>query len=395
MVSVIHLTKRETIYCRLAETKESLQIGIIDADLLDRGTRHPNLALMKISAWCQMQGHQTELVLSPDDIQRYDWLFMSKVFSFTKVDERFLSSEKIEIGGTGFDPEGKTSLPESVEHTRPDYELYKAWALAQIEAGYARSSVADYLDFSIGFTSRGCFRKCDFCVNKKYDHAFLHSPVSEFLDESRPYIYLWDDNVLACSQWKNILQSLKETNKPFQFRQGLDIRLMTKDRAKWLASAKYHGDYIFAFDHIEDKDLIERKLKIWREATSKGTRLYVLCAYDSQDARDIETVFERVSFLMKYACLPYVMRYENYLDSKYKSFYVTLARWCNQPRIYKKMSFRQFCEACQKYHKNKKTLCSSYRAMLEFEKENPEIAKAYFDLRYEDEIDKTLWRTNV
>ena len=28
-----------------------MNIGIIDADLLDKGTRHPNLALMKISAY--------------------------------------------------------------------------------------------------------------------------------------------------------------------------------------------------------------------------------------------------------------------------------------------------------------------------------------------------------
>lgn len=28
-----------------------LRVGIIDADLLDHGTRHPNLALMKLSGW--------------------------------------------------------------------------------------------------------------------------------------------------------------------------------------------------------------------------------------------------------------------------------------------------------------------------------------------------------
>lgn len=28
-----------------------MRVGIIDADLLDHGTRHPNLALMKLSGW--------------------------------------------------------------------------------------------------------------------------------------------------------------------------------------------------------------------------------------------------------------------------------------------------------------------------------------------------------
>ena len=38
----------------------SKEIGIIDADLLDNGTRHPNLALMKLSAWHKAQGDDVE-----------------------------------------------------------------------------------------------------------------------------------------------------------------------------------------------------------------------------------------------------------------------------------------------------------------------------------------------
>ena len=34
-----------------------MKIGIIDADLLDNGTRHPNLALMKISGFMKSQGN--------------------------------------------------------------------------------------------------------------------------------------------------------------------------------------------------------------------------------------------------------------------------------------------------------------------------------------------------
>ena len=48
------------------------------------------------------------------------------------------------------------------------------------------------------------------------------------------------------------------------------------------------------------------------------------------------------------------------------------------------MSFRQFCEANQALHKTEGTLCSAMRSMVDFENEHPEIAKKYFDLRYED-----------
>ena len=36
--------------------------GIIDADLLDKGTRHPNLALMKISGFYKNHGNKISLL---------------------------------------------------------------------------------------------------------------------------------------------------------------------------------------------------------------------------------------------------------------------------------------------------------------------------------------------
>jgi hypothetical protein len=251
--------------------------------------------------------------------------------------------------------------------------------------GRQRSAVSDYLDYSIGFTTRGCFRKCAFCVNKKYDRAVSHSPVGEFFDSSKPYIYLWDDNFLAYEGWESILDDLEATGKPFQFRQGIDVRLMTDQKAKRLSSTRYHGDFIFAFDHINQKDLIEKKLKLWKRYSTKTTKLYVLCAFDSQDESDLRDTFERIAILMKHGCLPYIMRYEKYKESPWRSLYVQIARWCNQPQFFKKKSFRQFCEANQDYHKNPETTCAAYQSMLNFEQQHPDIAKKYFDLRYDQE----------
>ena len=44
----------------------------------------------------------------------------------------------------------------------------------------------------------------------------------------------------------------------------------------------------------------------------------------------------------------------------------------------------QFCVANQEYKKNKSTICSTLKAMQDFENEYPEIAKRYFDVRMED-----------
>lgn len=358
-------------------------IALVDADLLDNGTRHPNLALMKISGFYKEQGYPTHLVESFDGFSpdQYAKVFISKVFSFTKINRRLLECDNVEYGGTGFFEDGGKDLPPEIEHHFPDYHLYDEFIQHQIERGHHRQYYADYLDYSIGFASRGCFRKCSFCVNKKYDRAQLHSHVSEWLDPERKGIYLWDDNIFAFSGWKDVFAELEATGKPFQFRQGLDIRLLTEEKAEVLSHAHYIGDFIFAFDHIEDAELIEEKLKLWRRYSNRGTKLYVLCAYDSQDVQDIIHVFERIKILFKYGCWPYIMRYEDYKKSDLSALYIQLARWSNQPQFIKKISFRQYCHQNQLYIKRE---CASMIALRDFEARYPQIADEYFDLCYLD-----------
>ena len=355
-----------------------MKIGIIDSDLLDKGTKHPNLALMKISGYMKEQGHETELLTSYDNLD-YDKIYLSKVFTKTNIPIDLNKHKNIEIGGTGFYYDKAPNLPDEIEHHMPDYHLYDKYVEDKITLGEKRSKYKDYLDYSIGFTTRGCFRQCSFCVNKKYKSAFKHSPVKEFYDPTRKYIYLWDDNFLACSSWREVLEELKETKRYFQFRQGLDIRLMTEEKAQILSGVKYHGDYIFAFDHIKDRELITEKLKIWKEYCTKQTKLYVLCAYEGIGVEDIINTFERIKILMELKCVPYIMRYENYINSEFKGMYINLARWCNQPSFFKKKSFREFCLANQKEGSEE---CATLRYMNEFESKHPDVAKKYFDLKW-------------
>ena len=73
------------LVCRgINRYSENMKIGILDADLLDHGTRHPNLALMKISSYLKayykrikQNQNIVECVLSYDDISVYDKLIRS------------------------------------------------------------------------------------------------------------------------------------------------------------------------------------------------------------------------------------------------------------------------------------------------------------------------------
>ncbi len=402
-----------------------MKVGIVDADLLDHGTRHPNLALMKISGYLKRYfkrsklRHTVELIKDYSDIDSFSKIIISKVFSFsklpaslerkmvgvkpaTKLEQYTRISPKIVYGGTGFNyckDVVAPKLPESIERCMPDYSLYDEYVNQEIKNGANARRFNDYKFYSIGFLTRGCFRKCAFCVNRHYDHVVTWSRLSEFLDKRRPYIYLWDDNFLGLGlstrmqdrkagikePWEKLLDELDASGKPFQFRQGLDMRLMDEKIAERLSRARYHGDFIFAFDHYEQHKLIEKNLKIWRKYNKRTSKFYVLCAYEGIDENDIEMVFKRIKILMKYGCLPYIMRYENYKKSIYKGIYIQLARWCNQPQFFKKKSFREFCLANQDYHKGTGE-CSAVKAMNDFIKQgknNKRIAEEYFDLRYD------------
>jgi hypothetical protein len=64
-----------------------VNIGIIDADLIDKGTRHPNLALLKISAYNKEIGNNVKLLTDYKEIPNYDHVYISKVFRYTEVSQ--------------------------------------------------------------------------------------------------------------------------------------------------------------------------------------------------------------------------------------------------------------------------------------------------------------------
>ena len=261
----------------------------------------------------------------------------------------------------------------------PDYHLYDDWVNYQLSLGVKSSDLKYYTDYSIGFMTRGCFRKCQFCVNKNYSQVMMHSPLDEFFDKTRKKICLLDDNFLGCKEWRSMLDQLKSTGRRFQFKQGLDERILTDEKCRELFSCKYDGDYIFAFDNVADAPLITNKLELIRKYTDKVVKFYVLCGFDRDGkydddfwVQDIIDLFTRIKILMHFKCIPYVMRFERYKDSPYRGIYISAARWSNQPSMFKKTSFREFCMLRK----------DSVKYLEDFEAINPLIAAEFFDLHF-------------
>ena len=140
---------------------------------------------------------------------------MSNVAIFCAYDESILKLENVEYGGTGFYYDKAPRLSEEIEHHMPDYHLYDDWVNEQLENGVSKTNLKYYTDYSIGFTTRGCFRQCEFCVNKNYKKVECHSPLSEFVDPTRKKICLLDDNILGSPCWKEIFTELQATKNRF------------------------------------------------------------------------------------------------------------------------------------------------------------------------------------
>lgn len=349
---------------------------------------------MKISGYWKDHGANVTLINDYSNLDDYDSVYISKVFTDTPFPSDIVETGRIHLGGTGFYFDKAPNLPEEIEHHMPDYHLYDNWIDEQLKLGRGGKSndYKFYRDYSIGFLTRGCFRKCSFCVNQKYDRVFCHSPLEEFYDPDRKKICLLDDNFLGLPKWKESLKVLRDINKPFVFRQGLDERLLTDEKCELLFNSKYDGDFIFAFDNISDYELIHQKLQLIRKHTnSTQIKFYVLVGFESTDELDIENMFKRIALLFEYRCIPYIMRYQSQCEqpwkkSKYKTLYSAVSSWCNQPSFVKKQSFREFCLTTQESIKTDGKICSRLQALLDFESEYPEIAAKYFDLKF-GEID--------
>ena len=358
-----------------------MRIAIIDADLIGRKKhRFPNLACMKISSYHKKLGDDVELLTSYDYIENYDKVYISKVFTDTPIPDGITSLSYVEYGGTGFYYDQSPNLPYEIEHIYPDYHLYDEFINRKINEGFKRSEFKEYLDYSIGFLTRGCFRKCGFCVNKKYDRVFKHSPLHEFYNPTRKKICLLDDNFLGFPNWRECLQELRETGKPFKFKQGLDERLLTPEKCELLFNSKYDGEITFAFDNVKDYRIIEKKLKLIREHSNKQIKFYVLCGYDDNDLyntdfwiQDIIDTFKRIELLGRYKAIPYIMRFKKYEESQHRGVYITIARWINQPAFFKKKSLEEFALLSGG---------ASVRYLEEFKKDYPKIYDELFTRKY-------------
>lgn len=280
-----------------------MRVALHDSD----NTSFPNLALMKISAWHKTQGDTVEW-WTP--LLTYDKVYSSKVFTFTD-ENPYLPPDTIK-GGTGY---GKLDeLPQEVDAMFPDYSIYPD------------------CDHAIGFLTRGCIRKCPWCIVPKKEGKIR--PYQTWQEIKRPDsrdIVFMDNNVLACQHGLEQIKDMGGKNVRVDFNQGLDARLITDDVAKMLSKLKWIRQIRMSADTDAMLDIVLTAIDRLGKYGVKPYRVFVYVL-----VQDVESAERRVIALRKVGADPFAQPYRDFTTNTEPPLEQRrFARWVNDKAIFK------------------------------------------------------------
>lgn len=291
--------------------------------------KQPPLGLMKISYFHKNIMHDyvrfTKGELPPELAgTKWDRVYVTSLFTFewkatieaieyakTLVD----SIDKVTVGGiaatilpeqiyeeTGIMPvcgllnePGKLGLPgdECIDQIVPDYSM-----LNDIDYVYP------FNDAYFLSATKGCGNKCGFCAVQTLEPTFvpyidIKDKISAIDEEFGPKkdLILMDNNVLRSPRFDDIIDDViaagfakgatyknprtgKIVQRYVDFNQGLDALFLTEAKAKRLGEIALRPARV-AFDHIEDRDIYERALRLCAKNGISELSNYVL--YNSED----------------------------------------------------------------------------------------------------------------
>jgi len=194
-------------------------------------------------------------------------------------------------------------LIDEIEDLRPAYELVPEWTS------------------SLFFATRGCVRRCTFCVVPKLEGRVKDEKdnIWNQLVPTHKKAILWDNNILGADNFESVILSLKSWGREVDFNQGIDARLITRENARLLKSLKIKILHL-AYDTKSARSGVKRGIEYLKEAGFRGKSLIFYTLYNYRDTP--EDFLERLKDLMNWGVVSYPMRFEP-LTSLKKNQYVS------------------------------------------------------------------------
>jgi len=285
-----------------------MKIGLYNID-----SKIPNIALMKISMYHKAQGDTVNWCL-PLEFGMYDKIYASSIFTYSNKEYVI---DNMVCGGTGFDV--KLALPQEIDDCDQDYSLYPDFK------------------YAIGFLTRGCIRKCPWCIVPEKEGYIRPYRNIEQVAQGRKEVILLDNNVLAHPHGLKQIERIVELGLKVDFNQGLDARLIDDEIAKLLSKVKWLRPIRMACD---DESMIRPVVKATEflrkhNCTPSVYSVYVL-------VKDIPSALKRVEELRKHNLDPFAQPFRdrdgNEPPKKLKEF----ARWVNHKAIFKSISWDEY-----------------------------------------------------
>jgi len=278
-------------------------IGLHDSDK----TGFPNLALMKISAWHKAHGDKVEWW---NPLMTYDRVYSSKVFTFTPEDP-YLPENTVK-GGTGYG--NMDELPPEIDVMFPDYSIYPD------------------VNYAIGYLTRGCIRKCPWCVVPKKE-GWIRGYCSwrDIKRQDSNDIVFMDNNVLACDWGIEQIKDMIGQKVRVDFNQGLDARLITDDVAEILSRLKWIRFIRMSADTDHMLGVVLKAAEILGKYGVKPYRIFVYLL-----VQDVESAERRAIALREAGLQPFAQPYRDITTNTEPAKQLRdLARWVNHKAIFK------------------------------------------------------------
>lgn len=259
----------------------------------------------------QYHKEQDDKVYKYNPLFDYDKVYASSLFDFTN--KQYVTNDMI-IGGTGFNLTNK--LPKEVEECNYDWSLYPD------------------CNYSILWFSRGCIRKCPFCVvNKK--EGYIHSVEPKNLNPNGKYIKVMDNNFFANPKWRDSVDYLLDIGQKVDL-QGFDIRIFNNEQGEALKQLKHEKLFKFAWDNPQDN--IDNKIELLLNYIKPYKLMcYTIIGYWSNPFED----YYRVKHLWdKYKIHAFALPFDKF-DRYQKDF----GRWVDNKIVFKSTTWFEYQES--------------------------------------------------
>ena len=298
-----------------------MEIALHDSDY----TGFPNYALMKLSAYHKAQGDNVEWWIP---LKKYDKVYSSKIFTFSPEDP-MLPPDTIKCG-TGYGNLDK--LPQEIDDMMPDYSIYPN------------------VEHSIGFITRGCIRKCPWCIVPKKEGMIC--PYREWQDikrrdtECRDIVFM-DNNVLAHEHGIKQMERMIGQNIRIDFNQGMDARLITPEVAEIIGRLKWIRFIRMSCDTDAMLDTVIEKIELLKRHGVKPYRVFVYLL-----VQDIKSAENRALALRDVGADVFAQPYRDFENKieptkEMRDF----AQWVNRKPIFN--STDSFAEFDRKAHRRR------------------------------------------